>query len=249
MSDLMLNRHLGTSEVSGVRDVARAFTIATVRQLDGERKGLVIRFLVKAGLLQRNADLPTVSPPVDLTDADLRGANLARVSFMADHLDGADLRGAKFDGAQLRGTSFSGAHLRGASFNHALLDDVSFAYADLSAAVLDDATIADTSFAFDCLTDASFVGAWFDPTYLDVTRHTDFSGADGRHVDFRRTTDLLLITVWQARFPDVRLDGTFEAPSGWGRAERPQELCNHQLPDWPHEPSALLARFEPAAPA
>src|SRR6476646_10681621 len=52
MSGLMLHEKLLTSkEGSAVRAVARTVTLATLRRLDGERKGEVVRFLAEARLI------------------------------------------------------------------------------------------------------------------------------------------------------------------------------------------------------
>jgi len=57
MSDLMLKHELlKAGSASPVKQVARTITLATVRRLDGERKGEVVRFLDEAGLLRLEID-------------------------------------------------------------------------------------------------------------------------------------------------------------------------------------------------
>jgi hypothetical protein len=52
MSGLMLKEKLlDSTEDDPVRVVARTVTLATLRRLDGERRGAVVRFLHEAGLL------------------------------------------------------------------------------------------------------------------------------------------------------------------------------------------------------
>ena len=161
MSDLMLDGHLlNSKERSPVRQVARTITLATVRRLDGRRKGEDRRFLSEAGLLDGAADYRSPrylssGGVVSLSGADLRGVDLAsavispsplhyvnsRVLDTVVVLDG-DLRGAIFDDAILGRVYFAdGVGLSDASFKRtslfdsdlprALLEDVSFNKATL----------------------------------------------------------------------------------------------------------------------
>ena len=79
MSELMLDRQLlkrpklDAPNIDAPNNVARTLTLTTLRQLDGERKGEVVRFLAQAGLLEGDRS----SARVVLEDADLRGAKLS----------------------------------------------------------------------------------------------------------------------------------------------------------------------------
>jgi hypothetical protein len=73
MSELLLKEHLRTStEEEEVRQIARIRTLTVLRRLDAERKGSVIQFLQEAGLIKKEKAI------LDLTGADLRGADLRR---------------------------------------------------------------------------------------------------------------------------------------------------------------------------
>jgi uncharacterized protein YjbI with pentapeptide repeats len=147
ISQLMLDRELlRSAELSEVRAVARTLTLTAVRRLDGERKGLVVRFLLEARLI--NGD----DPKVDLRNADLRytalqGAtipqqatrlraivrreNPRRTSLTNANFSGADLRGADLRRADLRRANFFGADLRKVALSDARLHGADLTYADL----------------------------------------------------------------------------------------------------------------------
>lgn len=124
MSNLLLTYHLGEPyEVSGARPIAQARTYAAVRNLDGARKGTLVRFLLEAGLL--NEDTAKKLPPIiSLLNADLRGADFTN----------SNLRGADLSGANLSGAILVAADLRGADLTHANLTDANLEGAYLSAA-------------------------------------------------------------------------------------------------------------------
>jgi Pentapeptide repeats (8 copies) len=100
VSALVLERGLLTSrERSGVRAVARTLTLTTLRQLDGRRKGEVMRYLAEADLLRvKRAE---ITPIVNLEGADLRRVDLTDVYWSDVTIFAADLRDARFDGAVL----------------------------------------------------------------------------------------------------------------------------------------------------
>ena len=186
MSDLILERKLLTSRRdSDVVALARVLTLTTLRRLDGVRRGDVIQFLAQSHLLEvpksvysytpgrRTATLAFSRPKLDLSKAELRGAVLSDAVLRGINLAGADLREARFDGAELNFVLLVGADLRAASFRRAF-----FSMSDLTAAKLDEASfdravfvrVSNTRASLNdaCLTDASFVEA-------------DLSGVDFRH--------------------------------------------------------------------
>jgi uncharacterized protein YjbI with pentapeptide repeats len=166
MSDLMLDRKLLTSkENDAVRSVARTVTLATLRRLDEERKGEVVRFLREAQLISLRdprVEPPLVDPPlIDLRGADLRHADLRRAILPFAHLTyavlvGADLRVADLTRADLGSADLTRADLRRADLRRAdlagtRLGDADLRHADLREATgltqkqLDDATTDETT--------------------------------------------------------------------------------------------------------
>jgi uncharacterized protein YjbI with pentapeptide repeats len=114
ISDLMLERHLLRSQPrADVREVARTATLTAARRLDGPRRGVVIRFLAEARLLQNRG---RTGVPLRIASADLRKADLSGADLSGAHLNRADLRDADLEGAHL-----SRAVLDRADLNHAVL--------------------------------------------------------------------------------------------------------------------------------
>ena len=113
--------------------VARARTLTVLTRLDRVRKGSVLRFLYESGLINKDRLV------VDLTGADLNGANLSRGKMIRTYLGETDLRGADLSrtdlsSADLHKTNLSGAALSGAGLNYADLRRTDLRGADLSGA-------------------------------------------------------------------------------------------------------------------
>ena len=127
MQELITVEHLLSSTENGpVKAVARARTLAALRILNGTRKGILLRFLHEAGLVDGPAPRLELTL-ADLTDVDLVGAELKHIN-----LEGANLRRGDLNGAILQG-----AHLQGA-----LLNDADLGFADLTDATVDNAQLA-----------------------------------------------------------------------------------------------------------
>jgi uncharacterized protein YjbI with pentapeptide repeats len=221
MNDLMLHRRLVRAlRGSTVKNVARSLTLTTLRRLDGQRKGEVVRFLYEANLLR---------PPwraLDLTGADLREVDLANSELVNTSFAQTDLRGAHFDSAFLLDTDFTGTLLAKASFRRSELSGVQFSSADLTGAKFDHARLLPSysdvglrsTFLFaSCLSRTSFVGARF--------VHVDLGESEGRVVNFSEAR--FLDRFFERRFKrsvlaegagltEVKLDGAQGAPGGWG---------------------------------
>jgi hypothetical protein len=118
MGDLLTDHDLIDTERRAVRQLARAQTRTVLARLDGLRKGLLIRFLHGARLMDEGK--PIVA---------LAGASLTYVN-----LRGADLRGASLRGTYLTGADLSSAYLRGADLRDAYLTGADLSSADLSSA-------------------------------------------------------------------------------------------------------------------
>ena len=125
IKDLLLNKGLIASHPRDeVRVVARAEVLSALRQLDGKRKGILIQFLYEAMLISVPNNHIVISSGndviIDLSGANLSGANLGAahlrgVNLFYAHLRGADLSGADLSGANLSGADLSGANLNGAT--------------------------------------------------------------------------------------------------------------------------------------
>src|SRR6266487_4240294 len=121
MSELLLHEKLLESQPEvEVRKIARVQTLTILRRLNGERKGIILRFLYDANLLD---DIP---PIIDLHHADLRGAHLAFADLHGADLSGADLSGANLDFANLEGADLDDTKLVDARLSLAYLKGASF---------------------------------------------------------------------------------------------------------------------------
>lgn len=157
MSRLMLDKKLLDSDPTdaAVRDVADTVTLTTLRRLDGERKGDVVRFLHDAFLLKYpdpNAPSDPIQtlPPIPvaivrLEGADLTGANLKHANLYGSNLAGANLKHANLEGADLSGVNLSHANLSGAKLGGADMLDVDVSTANLAGADLRAADLTDAN--------------------------------------------------------------------------------------------------------
>ena len=122
LSDLLLKEHLreSTTEDAEVRQVARAKTLAALNRLygDGWRKGVLLRFLSEAHLIQRE------NPLIRLKDADLTGTDLRNATWSEANPEGANLSQADLTGVDLRNADLRGVNLSGADLTEAKLAEL-----------------------------------------------------------------------------------------------------------------------------
>jgi uncharacterized protein YjbI with pentapeptide repeats len=144
MSDLLLKSNLAVSKPGDeVQALAEARTLTAVRNLDGLRKGTLIRFLWEAKLINRPQPIINLNganlseaifsggslnlvgsihlPPIVIVTPNgpfiSTGAILQDVNLSGAILEGAYLIGADLDGADLSYADLKGAHLSGARYN------------------------------------------------------------------------------------------------------------------------------------
>jgi uncharacterized protein YjbI with pentapeptide repeats len=154
IKDLLLTKGLETSKPGDeVRIVARAEILAALRQLDKERKGLLIQFLDEANLIAQrpNNDVIIYLWGADLSEADLSGVifhnvNLSGTILRGANLQSADLHGANLSQTSLRGASLEGADLHGANLHEADLVETDFGAANLHGADLSEIELGDNDF-------------------------------------------------------------------------------------------------------
>ncbi|NJL55361.1 pentapeptide repeat-containing protein [bacterium] len=193
MSQLILDRQLLSSKPGDVTsDLARTRTLSTLRRVEAERKGVIIRFLSDAGLMEI----------VSLERANLAYTPLGDVSISNSTLTFADMHGASLDHADLHGSNAFSVNLSHADLKFANLTkvylvsadlsftDLSFSklsnaflsYANLSGAVLTDvdlsfadlqgAILVDTDLSFADLHNATLSGADLSLTFR-LSRHSE----------------------------------------------------------------------------
>lgn len=179
IASLALDRELldtGLDRARGavIREVARAQTLTALAGMDGPRKRFVVTFLYELGLINGNDTLITLDTS-DLTEADLRGAELFAVNLAGARLAGADLQDARLTSALLNAADLSSASLR-----HALLVDTRLNQADLRLADLSGVAASNAS-----LFDADLRGADLSEAHLASAnlRSVDLRGASLRDAD------------------------------------------------------------------
>jgi len=152
MAELMLEKGLRQSEgepedketYEAARDVARARTLTVLRVLDGERKGILLRFLHESELIQKQdeqQDAVVTLHWADLSGAGLLGADLGGAYLRVADLLGADLRGTYLGGAELGAANLLGADLRWANLSWANLLGADLRGANLGGAYLERAEL------------------------------------------------------------------------------------------------------------
>ena len=95
---------------SPVRAIALARTDTAVRNLDGPRRGILLRYLWEAGLIRRPRPIVYLHK-VNLKGAVLANAYLYGADLGTDNLMGADLQAADLHGANLKWANLDGAKL------------------------------------------------------------------------------------------------------------------------------------------
>jgi uncharacterized protein YjbI with pentapeptide repeats len=128
---------------------------------------------------------------IDLSEADLKRADLQGVSLQNADLRGANLSDAQLGGANLRGANLAGTILRNTSLGGANLREANLIMADLSGAQLFEAYLIDTN-----LSDANLNGATICRGSL---QRANLNGAQLKRVDFREAN------LWRANFNEANL--------------------------------------------
>jgi len=205
MTGLLLEKGLRTAAAdSEVRTVARARTLAILRELHDRRKGRVLRFLYEAGLIKRK------NPVVHLQGADLNWADLNWAELAGANLGGVDLRGAGLVGADLPGANLIGADLTGANLAAADLG-----WADLRGACLKRADLREAMLPWADLREADL--EWADLRRASLER-ADLRGADLHGANLGKAdlagamlsqTNLKGAALHEAIMPDGRKKGLF----------------------------------------
>ena len=116
-------------------DVIRARTLSILRRFenDAERKTSVIKFLIETDIIGK---LKLNLSGADLSGAELRFANLQGADLRFADLSGAELRFANLQGAYLRSAKLQGAYL-----NEAFLQGADLTFANLQGAKLQGAKL------------------------------------------------------------------------------------------------------------
>jgi uncharacterized protein YjbI with pentapeptide repeats len=189
MSNLLLVNHLGAPDSTNeVRALAIARTDTALRNLDGNRKGSLIRFLWEAKLINEphpiiplsNANLQQAYlAHANLSGANLSGAHMYQANLSQANLSQANLSGADLDNADLLLSNLSGTNLKRAILYRAYVSS-SFLNFNLNAAVKDARDIREAHLYPAGLIGADLSGAFLPDVNLSGynLQGIDLSGAD-----------------------------------------------------------------------
>jgi hypothetical protein len=168
MAELLKDGLLASRPGDALRHLAGEQTLGTLRQLDGKRRGALVRFLHGSGLIGQEAIVHLAK--AELVGAFLRGADLEGANLSAANLRGGDLGAARLSGADL-----SWANLQGADLCRADLAGANLRGSFLPSADLSDATLRGVDLRWTNMERASLQGADLEGSDL---RWTNLEGAD-----------------------------------------------------------------------
>lgn len=219
MQELLIEHKMGNpSSDERIRSMGGALTFSTFRQLDGERKGELLKFLYQAKLInpqcQANPDL-TQPPICEKPIINLGGAKLSKTSFESGesvNLPGVNLEGAILNDAELPGIQLSKAkmnHIRlpGANLENAFLNEADLKNANLNNANLKNVKLYKTNLTYALMRNAVFNKATLLETDL---RCAELQGADLRNIE----------KIENVKFKNAKYDHTTSFPDNFVPQER-----------------------------
>ncbi len=174
--------------------IAKAITLNATRQLDGERRGQILKFLYGANLIGGGCDFDdktlsivkgsckpglielsdaklnetSFERPIPLTGADLKYATLTKADLPGIELLNADLQSAKLTNANLTGAILNNAKLQKAKLEGANLTGAYLQEADLSYAYLVGADLRGVDLSATILAGAILKGAKYNDRKLEI---------------------------------------------------------------------------------
>ena len=184
LEELTFNQGLLAEEPqTGAIVLARGRTIATLRELDLQRKTQLLAFLQASGLSRfdsqdgNNTDTDDGEPVIsfknqDFSDLDLRGVNLGGTDFSQanlrnTNLERASLGEANLEGAYLADANLTGAFLVDANLTEAYLGDANLEWANLADANLEWANLREANLEGANLREANLAGAYLREANLE----------------------------------------------------------------------------------
>lgn len=156
-----------------LRTLTTATTLTLLREpnLDGDRKGQVIKFLSEMNLVNRSVVYgpyrpEDITPTLSLKGANLREADLKFAKLTDADMSSANLIGANLIGADLSSADLSSTQLRGAYLHSADLSNADLTFADLRSADLRIANLRSANLRFVDLRSANLTFADLHETFL-----------------------------------------------------------------------------------
>lgn len=214
-------------KASKAQMLAQARTLNTLRQLDPERKGHLLKFLYEAGLVRQCQFDDTLGKVNDCQPSilSLGGARLDEIMFEKPMpLPGVDLTNALLPKAKLPRIDLTGAQLEGANFKDADLTEAYLAEAHMKNAILQDVTatgakLANANLTGVVLENADFRGANMIKVNLSGAKlaNTKLNNANLQEADLRGA-NLEGVTLEKTIFQGAIYNSTTQFPDGFNPA-------------------------------
>jgi uncharacterized protein YjbI with pentapeptide repeats len=131
MSNLVIDKGMGTKPKEHVCRVAQARTVAILLELDKDHKRRPLKLVYELGLIKKKEDENSLNPLITLSNAGLDHADLRELTLIDTCLRSADLRATDLTGADLEGSDLSEADFRGANLAKSNLAKANLSKANL----------------------------------------------------------------------------------------------------------------------
>lgn len=139
ISTLLLEKKLRSAKIGAeIRSVARTYSRAALRSLDGKRKAEALQFLSESGLIFKK-------PIISLIGADLTESQLSNANLLGAEIKGARLDRSVFKDANLSHCDLTGCNLSNTNFEHAILEGTNLSYTILKHANLRNTDLTNTN--------------------------------------------------------------------------------------------------------
>jgi len=139
---------------------------------------------------------------LDLSEADLQGANLHRANLQGASLQYAKLQKADLQHAKLQKADFHGANLTAANLRHAKLQEADLSVANLQGAKLQGAFLQEANLSVAFLQGANLTSANLQGAFL---QRADLRGADLQYAANLQGADLQLANLQEANLHKANL--------------------------------------------
>lgn len=225
MTKYLLEDPTKVPDINKANKIARARTLNTLRQLDPDRKGQLLKFLYEASLVTPCRSTTQIQGNnCQISRLDLSGARLDQLTFeIPPIMQGIELSSARLPDAKLLGIDLTNAQLEKANLMGADLSQSTLKGADMKSVVLQNAKLTDATLSNANLTNASLIKADLGGARLVEAnlRGSDMSSANLNNAVLEKA-DLRGTNLANASLKNVNLKGAIydektQFPEGFNR--------------------------------
>lgn len=188
MNDLVFNKGLTSpTPTANVLGIARIITLTTLRRINSERAGVILRYLYEAKLLDAD-DLK-----VDISGIRLRKIKLwkqiDKINFQGVEFHESDFTGCELSNCNLNNSKFYRCNFRNANLINSSVEKTEFTMSDLTRANLSGVNGRHTDFSYSILIETKFNNAILQESEFFQTElfRTRFCDADLTSAIFANT--------------------------------------------------------------